>query len=82
MAGAGLTLCRPQDSIGQHTVRHRARERQQAQPQEPFASRMPVRVSSQAVTSTRMSITLRGCLRSKPVAMLMMLSLYHMGTQE
>jgi hypothetical protein len=36
---------------------------------------MPVKASSQAVTSTRMSITPRGCLRSKPVAMFMMVSL-------
>ena len=36
---------------------------------------MPVKASSQAVTSTRMSITPRGCLRSKLVAMFMMVSL-------
>src|SRR5487761_1249187 len=35
---------------------------------------MPVRPSSQAVTSTRMSITLRGCPRLKPVPRFMMVS--------
>src|SRR5450755_42604 len=43
---------------------------------------MPVRPNSQAVSSTRMSITIRGCLRAKPVAMFMMVSRYHRGTQE
>ena len=44
--------------------------------------RCPENGGSQAVTSTRMSITPRGCLRSKPVAMFMMISLYRRGRQE
>src|SRR5580704_8420571 len=40
---------------------------------------MPVRASSQAVTRTRMSITPRGCLRSKPVVMFMMVFLCRRG---
>jgi hypothetical protein len=34
------------------------------------------------VTSIRMSIALRGCLRSNPVTMFMVVSLYHRGMQE
>src|ERR1700733_893358 len=42
---------------------------------------MPVAASSQAVTSTRTSITPRGCLRSKSVTMPVTISPYHRGTQ-
>ena len=78
----GLVPCRPEDAIGQHAVRHRARERQQC----PAPVAVGQQDAGQGEQPGRDQHTdeyhARGCLRSKPVAMVMMLCLYHRRMQE